>query len=166
MHHEMKVFGFTLDSLTSRPMVILKNAEDDASLPIWVTSTEAFAIAAQLVGWEGSEGTRGRDLLSAFLETTGTELEAIVIDDLADGVFEAHVMFRRGAEEILVEVLPVEAIIASIRHKMPVLVAGEVVQRASLVAVNSEEMAGEQNARRFAEFLENLDPASLGKYPM
>ena len=166
MHHEMTVFGFTLDSLTSRPMVILKNALDETTLPVWVSSSEAFAIAAQLVNWDSPAGGRGKDLLTIFLEKTGTELGAIAIEDLTDGVFSASVTFLRGAEEIQVEVRPSEAIIASIRHKMPVLVAGEVVQRASLVAVNSEEMAGEHNARRFAEFLENLDPASLGKYPM
>jgi uncharacterized protein len=166
MHHKMTVFGFALDSLTSKPMVILKDLQDDTTIPIWISSTEAFAIAAQLVNWESPSGSRGGDLLSLFLEKTGTAIGEIAIEGLSDGVFTACVKFRRGAEEILVEVRPSEAIMAAIRHKMPVMVAGEVVQGASLVAVNSEEIAGEQNARRFAEFLENLDPATLGKYPM
>jgi bifunctional DNase/RNase len=166
MHQEMTVFGFSLDSLTSKPMVILKNAQDDTTLPIWISSSEAFAIAAQLVNWDSPAGGKGRDLMALFLEKTGTEIGSIAIGDLNDGGFAASVTFLRGVEEILVEVRPSEAIIASITHRKPVLVAEEVLQRASLVAVNSEEIAGEHNARRFAEFLENLDPASLGKYPM
>jgi uncharacterized protein len=166
MHHEMTVFGFSLDSLTSKPMVILKDAHDDTTLPIWISSSEALAIAAHLVNLDGPAGGKRRDLMSLFLEKTGMEVGSIAIDDLTDGVFTASVTFRRGVEEVLVEVRPSEAIIAAITHKKPVLIAEEVLQRASLVAVCSEEIAGENNARRFAEFLENLDPASLGKYPM
>ena len=166
MYLEMSVFGFTMDSLASKPVVILKDAKGTNTIPIWISTTEAFAIAAELVLWDGSTNNRVKDLMALFLEKSETEIRAITIDGLTNGVFTASVKFLRGDEEFRVEVRPCEAIMAALKYKLPILVAEEVLERASVVVVNDEELAGENNARRFAEFLENLDPTSLGKYPM
>ncbi len=166
MYHEMKVFGFAVDSIAGRPVVILKDDCDDNTVPVWISTTEAFAIAAELVLWDGSSSGKAKDLLALFLEKADTEIGAVIIDGLNDGKFAARVKFLRGAEEFSVEVRPCEAIMAALRYKMSIQVAEEVLQRASVVEVSGEELAAEHNARRFAEFLDNLDPASLGKYPM
>jgi hypothetical protein len=46
------------------------------------------------------------------------------------------------------------------------MVADEVMARGSMLAMNDETIARENDARRFIDFLENLQPADLGKYPM
>lgn len=166
MYLEMTVFGFTMDSLASKPVVILKDARGTNTIPVWISTTEAFAIAAELVLWDGSANSRAKDLMALFLEKTGTEIGAITIDGLSNGVFTASVKFLRGDDEFRVDVRPCEAIMAALKYKLPILIAEELLQRASVVVMDDEELAGEHNARRFAEFLENLDPTSLGKYPM
>jgi bifunctional DNase/RNase len=166
MYLEMTVFGFTMDAIANRPVVILKDARDENTIPIWMSTTEAFAIAAELILWEGSASGRAKDLLALFLEQTGTSIGAIIIEGLNDGVFTTTVKFLRDGEELLVGIRPCEAIMAALKYKMPILVAEEVLERASVLSMSSEELAGENNARRFAEFLDNLDPATLGKYPM
>ena len=45
---EMKVKGLTLDPLTNVPIVILREAEGERSLPIWVGIFEAHAIAREI----------------------------------------------------------------------------------------------------------------------
>ena len=166
MYLEMTVFGFTMDAIANRPVVILKDARDENTIPIWVSTAEAFAIAAEMVLWDGSTSGRTKDLLALFLEKTGAGIGAIMIEGLNDGVFTARVKFLQGEEEFVVEVRPCEAIMAALKYKMPILVAEEVLERATVLSRNSGELAGENNARRFAEFLDNLDPATLGKYPM
>ena len=166
MYHEMTVFGFTIDSIASRPVVILKDTRGNNTIPIWISTTEAFAIAAELVLWGNSSSGKAKDLLSLFLEKTGTEIGAIIIGGLNNGIFRSHVKFVRGDEDFLVEVRPCEAIMTALKYKKQILVAEEVMERVSVTAMGGEELAGENNARRFAEFLENLDPATLGKYPM
>ncbi len=165
-YHEMTVFGFTIDPIANRPVVILKDARDNNTVPIWITTAEAFAIAAELALGDCSSGSGNKDLMALFLEKTGTGIIAIIIGGLNEGAFAASVKFQRGDEEFVVDVRPCEAIMAALKYKMPVLVADEVLQRASVVAMSGEELAGEHNARRFAEFLDNLDPSTLGKYPM
>lgn len=166
MYLEMTVFGFTMDSLAGRPVVILKDARDSNTVPIWLSTSEALSIAAELMLWDSSGRSSRKDLMTLLLENTGTEIGSIVIEGLSDGVFTALVMFLRNGEELPVAVRPCEAIITALKYKMPIRVAEEVLQRASVLAMSDEELARENNVRRFTEFLENLDPATLGKYPM
>jgi bifunctional DNase/RNase len=166
MYIEMTVFGFTLDDIAGRPVVILKDAREGNTIPIWISATDAVALAAELVFRDGSAPRRSRDLMSLFLERTGTEIGAIIIEGVANGDFSASVKFLQGGGDILVDVRPCEAIVAALKYKMPILVSEEVLQRASVVAMNDEELADGNNARRFVEFLDSLDPATLGKYPM
>lgn len=166
MYLEMTVFGFTMDSLAGRPVVILKDARDSNTVPIWLSTSEALSIAAELMLWDSSGRSGRKDLMTLLMENTGTEIGSIVIEGLSDGVFTALVMFMRNGEELPVAVRPCEAIITALKYKMPIRVAEEVLQRASVLAMSDEEVARENNVRRFTEFLENLDPATLGKYPM
>ncbi len=166
MYLEMTVFGFTIDAIAGRPVVILKDAEEGNTVPIWLSSTEALAIAAELILWDSSGRSGRKDLLGQLMAETGTEIGSIAIEGVNDGVFTALVKFVRDGQEVPVEVRPCEAISAALKYKVPLLVAEEVVERASVVALSDEEIARENNARRFTEFLEKLDPATLGKYPM
>ena len=165
MYCEMKVFGFAVDTIANRPVVLLKDAADDNTIPLWLSTSEALVMSAELVLWESTARSGRKDLMTLLLDRTGTEIRAIVVEGLKDGVFAASVKFIRDGDELSVDVRPCEAIIAALKYKMPILVAVEVLERAAGMAM-SEEIAEESNARRFTEFLENLDPSSLGRYPM
>ena len=165
MYLEMRVFGFTVDTLANRPVVILKDDRDNA-VPLWLNTSEALSIAAEMVLWETTLHSGRKDLLTLLMAQTETEIGSLVISGVKDGVFSAFVNFIRNGEEMSVDVRPCEAIIAALKYKLPILVAEEVLDLASLAAISDEEISNENNARRFAEFLENLDPATLGKYPM
>jgi len=166
MYHKMKVFGFTLDAIAHRPVVILKDAEGNNTVPIWISSLEAASIAAELISCDVSSQNGRGDLLSALLEKMGMSVAKISIDNLHDGVFTASVSFSSEGGEIRLDVRPYEALIISLKYKQPVMVADEVMARASMLAMDDETIARENDARRFVDFLENLDPAELGKYPM
>lgn len=165
MYCEMKVYGFAVDTLANRPVVILKDAADDNTIPLWLSTGEGLLMSAELMLWESTARSGRKDLMSLILARTGTEIRAIVIEGVRDGVIAASVKFSRDGEEMSVAVRPCEAIIAALKYKMPILVAQEVLEQASGLAM-TEEIAAENNARRFTDFLENLNPASLGKYPM
>ena len=166
MYHKMKVFGFTLDTIAQRPVVILKDAEDLNTVPIWIGSLEAVSIAAELVSCDLSSQNGRGDLLSLLMEKLAMGVTTISIDTLHEGVFTASVTFRSEDGEISVSVRPYEALVISLKYKLPVMVADEVMARASMLAMADETIARENDARRFVDFLENLDPADLGKYPM
>jgi len=166
MHHEMKVFGFTLDTLAHRPVVILKDAADVNTVPIWISSQEAVSIVAELISRDVSTQNGRDDLLSLLLEKMSMSMARVSIDGLNDGVFSAAVIFHKEGGEVRIDVRPYEALIISLKYRLPVMVADEVMARASMWALSDEAIASENDARRFVDFLESLDPADLGKYPM
>ncbi len=166
MYLEMSVFGFTIDSLANRPVVILKDAIGSNTVPIWLNAGEALSIAAELILWDSTARSGRKDLMTLLMNNMETEIGSISLEGGDDGAFTASVRFIRSGEELSVAVRPCEAIIAALKFKLPIMMAEEVLQRSAVLAISDEEMAGENNARRFTEFLENLDPATLGKYPM
>jgi uncharacterized protein len=166
MYHKMKVFGFAYDAIAQRPMVILKDAEETNTVPIWIGSLEAVSIAAELISCDLSSQNGRGDLLSMLLEKMAMRVTMITIDSLNDGVFAASVTLSGAADEIKIDVKPYEALIISLKYKLPVMLADDVMSRASMLAMTDEKIARENDARRFVDFLENLDPSDLGKYPM
>jgi uncharacterized protein len=165
MYCEMKVFGFAVDTLANRPVVILKDASDKNTIPLWLSSSEGVLMSAELLLWESTARSGRKDLMSLILAQIGIEIRSIVVEGMKDGIIEASVKFSRDGEEMSVAVRPCEAVIAALKYKMPILVAHEVLDLASGLAM-TDEIAEENNARRFTDFLESLNPASLGKYPM
>ncbi len=166
MYHEMTVYGLALDALSQRPVVILKDAEEKTTVPVWLSNMEVVAIAAELISRDiASQSGRG-DLLSVLLKEMGMTVAMIAVDDLHDGIFTTTVRFVRGGEEVKVAVRPSEALITALKYKLPVMVAADVVTRASRLDLKDETVVRENDARRFADFLENLDPEEMGKYPM
>jgi uncharacterized protein len=166
MFHEMTVVGFTLDSLAHRPVVILKDAQDYNTVPLWLNTADAVAMAAELVGRDLSDHQNRQDLFTALLGSLGMKARQVVIEGVRDGIYRASVRFEQNGEELRVEVRPCEALLASLKYKLPVLVAAAVVEEASRLMGNEEQVVQENDARRFVDFLENLDPATMGKYPM
>ena len=166
MYHKMKVFGFAYDAIAQRPMVILKDSEETNTVPIWIGSLEAVSIVAELISCDLSSQNGRGDLLSMLLEKMAMQVTMITIDSLNDGVFAASVTLSGKGDEIRIDVRPYEALIISLKYKLPVMLADEVMARASMLAMTDEKIARENDARRFVDFLENLDPSDLGKYPM
>lgn len=166
MYHEMNIFGFTLDTIAHRPVVILKDADDTNTVPIWISPAEAVSLAAELISRDISSQNGRGDLLTALLKKMSMRVATISIDGLTDGIFEASISFTRKGGEVKLDVRPYEALITALKYKLPVMVADEVMSRASMLAMDDETIARENDARRFVEFLDNLDPAELGKYPM
>jgi len=166
MYHKMKVFGFAFDAIAQRPMVILKDSEEANTVPIWIGSLEAVSIAAELISCDLSSQNGRGDLLSMLLEKMALHVAMITIDSLNDGVFAAAVTLSGKGDEIKIDVKPFEALIISLKYKLPVMLTDEVMARASMLAMTDEKIARENDARRFVDFLENLDPSDLGKYPM
>jgi bifunctional DNase/RNase len=166
MYREMKIFGFTMDTLAQRPVIILKDMQGGNTVPIWMSTTEAVAIAASLIGRDAAEQGGRRDLLGVLLENLELKISMVAIDGLTNGLFSASVRVVGKRREIRLDVRPAEAISAALTRNLPVMVAESVLEQASSQAMSNENISREHDARRFADFLEKLDPADLGKYPM
>ncbi|AJE03667.1 hypothetical protein GPICK_10185 [Geobacter pickeringii] len=162
----MSIYGFALDSIAHMPVVILKDAEEANTLPLWLSSTDALSMVAELVRNDASAKSDRKDLLAALLAHLGTEVAEIAIDDMKEGLVTASVSLELNGEMVKLGVRTSEALVLALKHSLPVMVASRLLEDSPLASGDSGERFTKLDERRFVDFLENLDPADLGKYPM
>ena len=88
MEVEMKIRGLMMDPVTNMPIVVLKDIQGNAILPIWVGIYEANAIALEI-----EKVTTPRpmthDLMKTLLFGLGAGVKKVVVSDLKDDTFYA-----------------------------------------------------------------------------
>lgn len=165
MYHEMKVYGFALDPLSKSPVVILKDLDDTLTVPIWITTSDAVAMATELVTRSMTGDAGEVQLLALLLERFEMVIDRLTLDSSSGGGFHVAVVCSSPDGEEEFEVRLLDVLLLAIRQEMTILVAEDVVARSSEVQLEDGEIS-DLDAGRFAEFLEKLDPADMGKYPM
>ena len=96
MYQTMKIFGFAVDSLANRPLVLLKGEDGDRTVPLWISMLEAVSMAAELVSREVSSQSGRSDLLTTLMAQLGMKIAAINLDSVRSDMVMATVLFRRG----------------------------------------------------------------------
>ena len=166
MYVEMKVAGVALDPQSKSPVVLLRDAEQHYTLPIWIGLLEAAAIAYAL---EGTEPPRPmtHDLMKMLLEELGGRIPRVDIDALEENVFHAKLHLEMpGGGKRLVDSRPSDAVALALRVGAEIYAEEKVLRRASAVQVKDSERKEESGEDPWQEFLENLDPDAFGKYKM
>lgn len=164
--HEMTISCFALDSIARMPMVLLKDVGEHHALPIWFSSMEAVAIAAELINRDALAESGGEDLMTRLLGHLQLEVRRIAIEGLNGSLFDSCVYFSGHGKEIRVKVRPCDAVVMALKHSLPIHVADEVLDRASMLDMEEDEGFGDAAGGRFIDLLESLDPKDMGKYPM
>jgi bifunctional DNase/RNase len=154
---EMSIKGLMIDPMTNMPIVILRDEDGQRTLPIWVGPVEANAIALQIEN-VAPPRPMTHDLLRNLLAGLDARLERVIISDLKDGTFYAHLELVRDGEVVFVDARPSDALALSIRTKAPVFVDTSVLDQARTVEISSDQVDRE----RLQRWLESLDPDDLG----
>lgn len=163
---EMKVTGLTIDPFTSMPIIILKDLEEKSALPIWVGLIEASAIATELENIKLSRPMT-HDLMKSMLEALKVKVIKIIVSDLHDNTFFAHIIIEQNGKEIDLDSRPSDAIAIALRTKAPIFVDKKVIDKSRKIDLTKEGLdeSGAKD-RKWAEILESLSPEDFGKYKM
>jgi len=163
---EMKVTGLTIDPFTSMPIIILKDMEEKSALPIWVGLIEASAIATELENIKLSRPMT-HDLMKNMLESLGIKVSKVMVSDLHDNTFYAHIILDQRGVEIDLDSRPSDAIALALRTKAPIFVEKKVIDKSRKIDL-AKEALDEKGVKdqKWAEILENLSPEDFGKYKM
>ena len=154
---EMSVKGLMIDPVQSVPIIILRDADNQRALPIWVGPVEANAIALQIENVSPARPMT-HDLVRNLLEELGASLGRVVICDLRGGTFFAYLEIRRGGEVLFVDARPSDAIALSMRTRVPIFVDTKVLDQVRSVEVSTDRTEREH----LQKWLESLDPDDLG----
>lgn len=130
---EMVVESVRVHMLSSRHVVILKEAGRDRYLPIWIGPWEANAIATRLQGL-APERPLTHDLFTTVLGELGVRLDRILISALEDETFHARLMLVGPDSRHEVDARPSDAIALAVRLGAPIFATWSVLEQAAMGA--------------------------------
>ena len=161
MEVEMKIRGLMMDPVTNMPIVILKDVNGNAVLPIWVGVYEANGIALEI-----EKVTTPRpmthDLIKNLLLGLHTSIRKVVVNDLREDTFYALIWLEQDGQVISIDSRPSDALALALRLDCPIYVE-ENVLKSSKVANSTTEKATSEELRKW---LENLNDEDMGRYKM
>jgi len=161
MEVEMKIRGLMMDASTNTPIVILKDIEGNAVLPIWVGIYEANAIALEIEK-VATPRPMTHDLIKQVLVGFNAILQKVVVSELRDDTFYAVLWLDREGETIMLDARPSDALALALRLDCPIYVDDEVL-KSSRIAAAAADPASSEELRRW---LENLGEEDTGRYKM
>jgi uncharacterized protein len=147
---EMKVKFLTFDSTSNRFVVLLMDLANKTGLPIWIGPFEANAIAMKLKKIE-PQRPMTHDLIYRVLDTLGSRVSRIVVNDLKESTYYALIYLNRGQEEIVIDSRPSDAIAVALSVDAPIFVTEQVIEKSKTIDM-------EKDGDQLKEWLENLDP--------
>ena len=160
---KMNIRGLMIDPVSNMPIIILKDPDGDAVLPIWVGIFEANAIAMQLEKI-ASPRPMTHDLLRNVIEGLDVKIDRVEITDLKDNTFFALIHLNRAGETLTIDARPSDAMALALRAEAPIFVGQDVLDKSS--DGSGEENDQSEETERLRRWLETVDPEELGKYEM
>ena len=151
---EMSLVGVRVELPTNQPIVLLKEAEGERYLPIWIGGVEAQAIAFALQGMTTPRPLT-HDLFRDVLDALAVEVRRVVIVELRSGTFYADLVLVDDGKEVVVSARPSDAIALAVRTGSPIYAAEDVIDEASILIKDDEE---EVEVAKFREFLDQISP--------
>jgi bifunctional DNase/RNase len=151
---EMTLAGVRVELPSNQPIVLLKEAEGERFLPIWIGASEAAAIAFATQGIV-TPRPMTHDLLKNVLEEISVTVERIVVTELRDSTFYAVIRLARNGSSWEISSRPSDAIALAVRANVPIFAEEEVLTEASILIPNEEE---DQEVEKFREFLDDVSP--------
>ena len=142
--------GVRVELPTNQPIVLLKEADGDRYLPIWIGAVEATAIAFALQNVVTARPMT-HDLMKDLLDATGVTVSAVHIVDLQDGIYYANLVLDNGVE---VSARPSDSIALALRIGATIYADEAVLAEAGIPIADEQE----NEVEKFREFLDQISP--------
>jgi bifunctional DNase/RNase len=157
--HEMLIYGVSFDLVGKQPIVLLKTADGNKFLPIWIGHPEAAAILMKLQS-QSPPRPMTHDLLSDMLEQLEAQIVRITVTELRENTFYAQITVQQDGREIEVDSRPSDAIALAIRAEAPIFAADRVIEE-SAIEFEGEDVDQEvldAEVAKFRHFLDEVTP--------
>jgi uncharacterized protein len=159
MEREVKVRGLLVDPTTNTPIVLLKDLESEAMLPIWVGPFEANSIATEIEK-VAPPRPMTHDLLRAVITQMGGLVKRVIVTELRDNTFVALIEIEIGTEVVLIDARPSDAIALALRVDCQIFVREEVFIASSLADEPHEQQDSPEDDDEEVEWPEEIEDIS------
>src|SRR5713226_392361 len=157
MEVEMKIRGLMMDPVTNMPIVVLKDTQGSAVLPIWVGIYEANAIALEIEKVQ-TPRPMTHDLLRNVLLGLDVRVQKVVVNELKEDTFYALIWVERDGQVMTIDSRPSDALALALRVDCPIFADEEVLKNSKVSSAFSDK----QNNEQLRDWLEGLSDEDLG----
>src|SRR5438093_86587 len=144
---EMVIYGVSFDLVGKQPIVLLKTADGNKFLPIWIGHPEAAAILMKLQG-ASTPRPMTHDLVTDLLGQLDAQVVRITVTELKENTFYASITVQQDGSEIEIDSRPSDAIALAVRAEAPIFAAADVIEE-SAIELAAEELNEEEIASQF-----------------
>lgn len=156
---EMTLYGVSFEPIGKQPIVLLKTADDDRYLPIWIGHSEAAAILMRLQG-----ATPPRPMTHDLFADVVTELQGeivrVTVTELRENTFYARITIVQDGRELEIDSRPSDAIALAVRCDAQIFADDGVIEESSIEFQADEE----ESSLVTASSLADLDPAEFREF--
>ncbi len=154
--HEMVIYGVSFDMVGKQPIVLLKTADGNKFLPIWIGHPEAAAILMKLQG-AATPRPLTHDLFTDILSQLEARVVRIAVTELRENTFYALITVAVDGSEIEIDSRPSDAIALAVRSGAPIFAAEAVIEE-SAIEFEHEDVNQEEVIEEFKKFLDEVKP--------
>ena len=156
---EMVIYGVSFDLVGKQPIVLLKTAEGNKFLPIWIGHPEAAAILMKLQS-QAPPRPMTHDLMSELLEQLEAQVVRITVTELRENTFYAQITVTQDGREIEIDSRPSDAIALAIRAEAPIFAADRVIEESAIEFEGDDvdQEVLEAEVAKFKNFLDEVTP--------
>ena len=172
---EMVIYGVSFDMVGKQPIVLLKTADGNRFLPIWIGHPEAAAILVKLQNAAPARPMT-HDLLNDVLGHLDAEVVSIAVTEMRENTYYARITLQQNGSEIEVDSRPSDAIALAVRSGAKIYVADEVIEESGVEFegdASDDEIAAaagvpplaELDPDEFRAFLDTVTPDEFASDP-
>src|SRR5436190_1849081 len=121
---EMVIYGVSFDLVGKQPIVLLKTADGNKFLPIWIGHPEAAAILMKLQG-ASTPRPMTHDLVADMLGELGAQVVRITVTELKENTFYASITVQQDGSEIEIDSRPSDPAAPAKPSRPPVGIASD-----------------------------------------
>jgi hypothetical protein len=156
----MVIYGVSFDMVGKQPIVLLKTADGNKILPIWIGHPEAAAILMKLQG-AATPRPMSHDLFTDILSQLEARVVKIAVTELRENTFYALITVAVDGTEIEIDSRPSDAIALAVRAEAPIFAAESVIEE-SAIEFEHEDVNEEEVVEEFKKFLDEVKPEDFG----
>ncbi len=156
---EMTLYGVSFEPVGKQPIVLLKTADDDKFLPIWIGHAEAAAILMKLQGATPPRPMT-HDLFTEVVSELQAEVVKVTVTELRENTFYARITIVQDGREVEIDSRPSDAIALAVRCDAQIFAAEDVIEESGIDFQAEEDQPGLMAASR----LSDLDPGEFRRF--
>jgi uncharacterized protein len=156
---EMTLYGVSFEPIGKQPIVLLKTADDDKFLPIWIGHAEAAAILMKLQGTNPPRPMT-HDLLTEVVSELQGEVVKVTVTEMRENTYYARITIAVNGRELEIDSRPSDAIALAVRCDAQIFASDDVIEESGIEFQTDEE----EPSLVTASLLADLDPAEFRKF--